>query len=598
MGDGTPISPSSFFVMAEPPSALDQMRVVLDESNLDQRVSTPDELKAMAAHLSFENGMLAISRLASHAWHIRGDIKAQLQLAQIVFGEPKLAPAIAQLANSIPELEIFPEQHAAILQRLLVLYGREAALGESQEGEQIIFDRAWLAAAVPAGELDRDTPESPGGRKRWIAYLIQNGAYNRTEESLAAMIRPQILLRDIATSESAKRHPHFCPIDKWHRDEFGLSLAEQFAVGIAIASSADVFDDERPVEERSLIGGAYLADIAAKLDCEPEALLELVSADRNWYKREFEKRPDTLPNMAWDRIPFEVRPFLRLSNGELLAISPRAVEAWLGDGFYHRSLSAARQKGQAERFLSFYGYLIEEHVLRILRHAHPKRGALDTCRVHGEQKYGRGGGKLSPDVVVDCGPDLVLIEVCGGRFTLRTIVEGDADVALTELGRLVFDKAEQLDARITELQNLEWQIPDREIERVERIWPVVVSADVLQNGFLWNEIRERLPRVFNQPKVQHLTLLDVSDVEQLAALVEQGHGLVDLLRKKASSPYAELDFNRFVFDTPSLSHEVRSSLLDQRWMAEVDSAAEAFGFDPNSAEALEAKENMETSTGG
>lgn len=69
-GDGTPISPSSFFVMAEPPSAFDQMRVVLDESNLDQRVSTPDELKAMAAHLSFENGMLAISRLASHAWHI------------------------------------------------------------------------------------------------------------------------------------------------------------------------------------------------------------------------------------------------------------------------------------------------------------------------------------------------------------------------------------------------------------------------------------------------------------------------------------------------------------------------------------------------
>ncbi len=350
-----PISPGAFFVMANPPSAFDQMRVVVDESSLKQRVSTPEELKAMAAHLGFENAMLAISRLASHAWHIRGDIEAQLQLAGQVFGEPRLAPAIAHLASSVPELEIFPEQHAAVLQRLLVLYGCEAVLGEPQEGEQTVFDRAWLAAAVPAGELDRDTPDGPDGRRDWIAYLIQNGAYNRTEESLAAMVRPQILFRDIAESDAARGHPHFCPIDEWHQDKFGLSLAEQFAVGIAIASRADTFDEGKPLEERSLVGAAYLADVAAKLGYEPEVLLALLSADRGWYRREFEKRPDTLPNMAWDRIPFEVRPFLQLSNGELLAISPRAVEAWLGDGFYHRSLAAARAKGQAEKFLSFYG---------------------------------------------------------------------------------------------------------------------------------------------------------------------------------------------------------------------------------------------------
>lgn len=56
-GDGLPIPSNAFFVMANPPSTFDQMRVVIDESSLNQRVSTPDELKAMAAHLSFENGM-------------------------------------------------------------------------------------------------------------------------------------------------------------------------------------------------------------------------------------------------------------------------------------------------------------------------------------------------------------------------------------------------------------------------------------------------------------------------------------------------------------------------------------------------------------
>jgi hypothetical protein len=584
-----PIARNAFFVMARPPSAFDQMRVVVDEGGLNQRVSTSEELKAMAAHLSFEGSMLAISRLASRAWHIRGDIDAQLELAAQVFGDPRLPPAIAHLASAVPTLEVFPEQHSAVLQRLLVLHGREARLGESREHEQVVFDRAWFAAAVPAGELHKGAPDGPNGRRDWIAYLVQNGVYNRTEESLAAMIRPQILFRDIAESASARNHKDFCPIDDWHRDKFQLGLAEQFAIGLAVASRADTFDEATPVERRSLVGGAYLAEVARKLDREPGVVLDLLSADRDWYRHEFERRPDTIQSMAWDRIPFETRPFLRLSNGELLAISPRAVEGWLGDGFYHRSLAAARDKGQAERFMSFYGYLVEEHVLELMRHAHPERGALATCRVFGEQPYGRGGGKLSPDVAVDCGPDLVLIEVCGGRFTLRTVVEGDTDAALEELGHLVFDKASQLDRRITELLNGEWKIPERSIEHVGRIWPVVVTADVLQNGLLWDEIRERLPEVFNQPKVQSLTLLDVSEIEQVAALVEQGHSVVELLREKASGPYAEIDFTRFVVETPSLSHEVRSSLLDERWLAEVDRAAEAFGFDPNGAEALETK---------
>jgi len=403
------------------------------------------------------------------------------------------------------------------------------------------------------------------------------------------MIRPQILFRDIANSEAAPAHLHFCPIDEWHRDKFVLSLAEQFAIGFIVAAWADVFDEETTLGARSIVGGAHLADAAERLGHDSEVVQNLLCGDREWYKREFQKRPETLSNMAWDRIPFEIRPLLRLSNGEMLALSPRAVESWLGDGFYHRSLAAARDQGKAEQFLSFYGYLVEEHVLRVLRHAHPEAGPLASSRVLGEQKYGRGGGKRSPDVAMDCGPDLVLIEVCGGRFTLRTVVEGDPDAALEELGHLVFEKTEQLDSRITEFLDGEWHVPGVETEKVRRIWPVIASADVLQNELLWDEIRERLPGVFNQPKVQRLTLLDVSEVELLAALVERGHGLLDLLSRKANGPYAELDFTRFVFETPDLTHEVRSSLLDQRWRSELDQAVEAFGFDINSAEVLKAR---------
>lgn len=43
--------------------------------------------------------------------------------------------------------------------------------------------------------------------------------------------------------------------------------------------------------------------------------------------------------------------------------------------------------------------------------------------------YGPRNGKRTPDIGVDCGPDLVLIEVTSGRFTLPTLVEGDPEKA-------------------------------------------------------------------------------------------------------------------------------------------------------------------------
>lgn len=598
LGDGTPIAKDAFVVISKRPSELDQMRVVIDESGIGLPVSNLEDLRGMAAALAFENAMLATARLACHVWQMRGDINRQLALAPSIFGDARLVAAISRLAQNKGEpLEIFPEQHAAVLQRLFTLLGRAEPAGDVQDGEQAIFNRAWLAAAVPSAEFERQAPIGSGGRQDWIAYFIQNGTYNRIEDSMSAMIRPQILLSDIARSEAAKSHPHFCDVEAWHRETFGLGLAEQFGLGLITSGKAGVFDSDMAIGDRSLIGRAYLADVAQKLGCDFQRVLDVISAPRDWYRGEFERREDNAVNMAWDRIPFEIRPLLRLSSGGLLAISPRALESWQGEGFYHRTIAAARERGQVERFQAFYGWLAEQYALQVLRHAQPDpgSGSLVGCRVFGEQRYGRGKGKLSPDAVVDCGPDLVVMEVCSGRFTLRTVIEGSAEAALEDLGRLVFDKATQLDRRLTEFLDKEWTLPEVDVDQVQRIWPVIVSADVLQNDMLWAEAHEQLSSVFNQPKVQRLTLLDMGDLEQLAALVERGHGLVDLIARKANGLYAELDFRRFVADTAGLPSEVRLSLLNDRWFSEMDRTAEAFGFDINGSEAVEARKKARDS---
>jgi len=106
-----------------------------------------------------------------------------------------------------------------------------------------------------------------------------------------------------------------------------------------------------------------------------------------------------------------VRPVLRLAGGAFVVVSPWAISSWIGDGFFHRALASARRRGQAERLLRFYGALVERYALQTLQQVHPEPRPVGSGRVSGDRPYGPGNGKRTPDICVDCGPDVILIEV-------------------------------------------------------------------------------------------------------------------------------------------------------------------------------------------
>jgi hypothetical protein len=68
-------------------------------------------------------------------------------------------------------------------------------------------------------------------------------------------------------------------------------------------------------------------------------------------------------------------------------------------------------------------------------------------------------------------------------------------------------------------------------------------------------------------------------VEQLAALVEHGFGLGDLLARKAASPFARMDLRRFVYDTADIPHKVRLAMVEERWIQTMVRVAELLGLD-------------------
>jgi hypothetical protein len=575
---GVDLPRPDLFVLGRVPSSFEQFRTYPDETALGYPISTPEDLADAAGHLTFEAGMVALARLAAHVEHMRRETRAQLSLAEAVFGDADLVARLTRFAEAVNfELEVFPAQHISALQRLLVLHGADRALGEESGVEQAIFNRIFFAMASLSDDSGLGAIEEEGTRGRWLAYLIQNGTHNSRDAPMETMTRPQTLFTE--TAADLREHPDFCPVDEWFVEDYMLSISEQYALGFAVLATAKVMEESVQLHERAVLGPDFFPDIATRLGRFPNDVTGIITAARSWYAEMFSAGEQTKARAAWERTPFDMRPVLRLARGAFVVVSPWAISSWIGDGFFHRALASARRRDQAERLLRFYGAIVERYALQTLQQVHPEPRPLGSGRVSGDRPYGPGNGKRTPDICVDCGPDLILIEVTSGRFTLPTLIEGSAEKAAADLARLLFNKLDQLGRRIDDLLAGEWAPPDVELDRIERIWPVVVTADMLQNDLLWQEIKRRLPEGLGRARVQQLTLLDLPDVELLGALVEQGFGLCDLLARKAGSPYAEMDLRRFVYDSADIPHGVRLAAVEERWIQTMVRVTGLLGFD-------------------
>ncbi len=573
-----PLPAPSVAIIGRPPSSFDQFGAYPDEVLLGFPRSTSDDLVVMASALPFERTMHALAQIAAHVEHLDRDLEAQLAFAHEVFGDTTLCERLAAFINGAEGYtSLFPPQHIAAWQRLLVLHGADIPQDQQPPADsQAIFNRAFyaLGCLTEAGLGDINERD---GRSRWLAFLIQNGVYNSVDPTLEAMARPATLFLDIA--DDFRQHQDYCDVDQWFVEDYGLSIGDQAALSMAVLAASKVRDDKADAKERSILSSGFLADVANRLGKPVEVVRDLISADRSWYAQEFAGVEITESRAVWDRTPFEKRPLLQLASGQLLLLSPLALGGWQSDGFYHRALACARRRKQIPRLQRFYGVLIERYVVETLQSAHPEPRPAGAGRVTGDRPYGRRGGMLTPDFCVDCGPDLIVGEVASGRFTLPTLVDGDDDAAARDLERLVFNKLDQLGARIADLLDGHWSPPDVALAEVQSIWPVLVTSNVIQNELLWDEIDVRAHPIFADARVKSLTLLDVEDVEQLAGIVEAGFGMADVIRQKATGPYARLDFRRFVNETANIPHEVRLDAIERKWLRSVVDGMSRLGFD-------------------
>jgi hypothetical protein len=220
-----------------------------------------------------------------------------------------------------------------------------------------------------------------------------------------------------------------------------------------------------------------------------------------------------------------------------------------------------------QRYMRYYGQLVEAYALELAESSYAAPEPMR--RVHGEQRYGKGGGKKTSDIAVDSFPDLVLFEIGAGRLKESSRVLARWDDVESDLKKLVLVRVKKLNGVVDALESDEARIPNIVSARLRAIWPVIVTAgSVIQSEILWDYIDEHRNGMLEQPRVQPLTLLDLDDFELLMGLVEKGASLVDVLRRKSESRFRTFDLQQWLEHDPTAPKEQRSALMERR-MGEV-----------------------------
>jgi hypothetical protein len=261
--------------------------------------------------------------------------------------------------------------------------------------------------------------------------------------------------------------------------------------------------------------------------------------------------------------------------------------SWLGEGFYYRAMKMAQaddanevegRTNHVQNYTAYTGQVFERYCLR---HARAALGERST--VLGEQAYGQHLDKLTSDVAVLCGTDLILFEANARRVGAEPMVSGDPLEATKELSKLLVKKIDQLAVCIKALLSGEAQLPGIAIDSVKGIWPIVVAAGhVWQTQHLWAHLdsarNTEKATVFDDSRVQPLQAFDAGEFEMLLALALHGNDLAKMLKRKVSGPYRHRDLAVWLAeDKKAPDRDVRLPGTEAVWQEMIKEAAVVFG---------------------
>jgi hypothetical protein len=545
-----------------PPEETDHILVFIAEPELGFPESTLPQLERVVSELPFEAAMLHVALLQGRLERVLADPAGHWKLARWFYEDrPALLERYERVLRAEPSRTIFSPQALTLLMRVLIDHALDEPLRELTSVERgklqdaVLGSHSVLETALEAVPL-------PGLEHR-LAYELQAATFFHRPPRLEEVARHRELLR-LADDDRLSRSPNRVPVGDWLAAS-GLNESEQWAVGFGLAAITHALDDE----VRPLVSIELLDDLLAKLGLDVSRELPLISSSRPELKQQFSTLTgDVNEALGWELRPFKATPFLRLADGRLLLMAPPWLLSWIGEGFHYRALTHAQRecgKTTSSKYTTFAGEVVERYALDLAEATAPK-----SVRVLGEQSYGKDR-KLTSDVAIVTGTDLILFEVHARRVAATAAVTGTASEAILEVSKLLVGKADQLGGCVDALLAGKATLPDVEMNDIKRIWPVVVAVGHLRQDIdLWtylrSEIKDATKMALARDRVQPLQVMDIADFEKLMGFLEAGENLPDLFVRRLASPFRERELAVWLAHDPNApSPHIRASVLKARW---------------------------------
>lgn len=507
-------------------------------------------LALMPSEFTFVNLAVLLRQLAT----MRTDAAAHLRLAREIYHDAPVVDAMGRFCAEDHHV-VFSEQALFALLCQAVIHSRPETRQSFTEHEGLALKRLILAApgllheGAEIGEYNREEPEE------WLVYLTQNLLFNANQNFGHGLARTWKIFGELATdSDEAKASPVDYPALV---AATGLDVAQQLALAFGLYAKLGM--DAGPVA----LLPEYWEDMCRRVapNVSPQALIAGVAATPAEMRAELtsEEARQLDPNLRWASVAFIERPFLRLEDGRILLVSPKAIEGWATHGVYYRLLSAAiamdPDKG-AQNFTSLVGDLTEVYTLDLLERAHEDASgrSLGVGQVVRAQSLGEGTESIDAFIVE--GGDVVLIEISSSRITAPTRLGGDPVALRRDLLKLAVKRVKQLHRTAEALlaDGIPGLPPRAEINR---IFPVIVNVEPLHwspqlHAYLIREV----PGLLQQPGMQALQFVEIEDLEWLMSMLGPW-SLARLLALKLESVGTDPDIQQWLHSSPLAPHATR-----------------------------------------
>ena len=242
----------------------------------------------------------------------------------------------------------------------------------------------------------------------------------------------------------------------------------------------------------------------------------------------------------WNFVAFQSRPILRYDN-HLLVLDPDFLLERVLSGMYwlvHDHEKRVHGDDARRLWTQFHGEMVEhlvEDQLRQMSVPSLKTGDTtfyteeDQKRVFGSRKRAT---KVS-DVALHFGNDICLFEIASGQISVNSRSKGDRQSFIKDTDRLIYKKMLQLDAAAKNILKNEKTLTGHQTFSTIRIIPVVVVAfgyPVNPLTMIYIESLIDNARLFDDARIDRLCIVEVSELEGLERLTEDGNSVPTLLR--------------------------------------------------------------------